>query len=146
MRRACFAASFPGCNYQMETVGWFYDSWMLGWCRVRLANGDWSFGSRIARFVSFISLQFFSWIFQFLTSPIFEGLNILIMKYIFLYYYVFHKLCVKIFVKIVTHVFLLGIIAEEVLYACDENTIAAAGGSAAGGELGLANPAVHFFR
>ncbi|XP_053989982.1 WD repeat-containing protein 7 isoform X11 [Hylaeus volcanicus] len=39
-----------------------------------------------------------------------------------------------------------GIIAEEVLYACDENTIAAAGGSAAGGELGLANPAVHFFR
>lgn len=40
----------------------------------------------------------------------------------------------------------LGIIAEEVLYACDENTIAAAGGSAAGGELGLANPAVHFFR
>jgi len=41
---------------------------------------------------------------------------------------------------------LIGIIAEEVLYACDENTIAAAGGSAAGGELGLANPAVHFFR
>ncbi|XP_015115415.1 WD repeat-containing protein 7 isoform X6 [Diachasma alloeum] len=39
-----------------------------------------------------------------------------------------------------------GIIAEEVLYACDENTIAASGGSAAGGELGLANPAVHFFR
>ncbi|XP_015596599.1 WD repeat-containing protein 7 isoform X10 [Cephus cinctus] len=39
-----------------------------------------------------------------------------------------------------------GIIAEEVLYACDENTIATAGGSAAGGELGLANPAVHFFR
>ncbi|XP_076178195.1 WD repeat-containing protein Rbcn-3B isoform X2 [Ptiloglossa arizonensis] len=39
-----------------------------------------------------------------------------------------------------------GIIAEEVLDACDENTIAAAGGSAAGGELGLANPAVHFFR
>ncbi|XP_043262584.1 WD repeat-containing protein 7 isoform X9 [Colletes gigas] len=39
-----------------------------------------------------------------------------------------------------------GIIAEEVLYACDENTIAAAGGSVAGGELGLANPAVHFFR
>ncbi|XP_034938859.1 WD repeat-containing protein 7 isoform X3 [Chelonus insularis] len=39
-----------------------------------------------------------------------------------------------------------GIIAEEVLYACDENTIAAAGGSTAGGELGLANPAVHFFR
>ncbi|XP_046416205.1 WD repeat-containing protein 7 isoform X10 [Neodiprion pinetum] len=39
-----------------------------------------------------------------------------------------------------------GIIAEEVLYACDENTIAATGGTAAGGELGLANPAVHFFR
>ncbi|XP_043586882.1 WD repeat-containing protein 7 isoform X15 [Bombus pyrosoma] len=39
-----------------------------------------------------------------------------------------------------------GIIAEEVLYACDENTIAASGGSATGGELGLANPAVHFFR
>ncbi|XP_044011462.1 WD repeat-containing protein 7 isoform X22 [Aphidius gifuensis] len=39
-----------------------------------------------------------------------------------------------------------GIIAEEVLYACDENTIAIAGGSATGGELGLANPAVHFFR
>ncbi|XP_029037876.1 WD repeat-containing protein 7 isoform X10 [Osmia bicornis bicornis] len=39
-----------------------------------------------------------------------------------------------------------GIIAEEVLYACDENTLATAGGSAAGGELGLANPAVHFFR
>lgn len=45
-----------------------------------------------------------------------------------------------------SHILLLGIIAEEVLYACDENTIAAAGGSAAGGELGLANPAVHFFR
>ena len=40
----------------------------------------------------------------------------------------------------------VGIIAEEVLYACDENTITASGGSAAGGELGLANPAVHFFR
>lgn len=39
-----------------------------------------------------------------------------------------------------------GIIAEEVLYACDENTMAASGGSATGGELGLANPAVHFFR
>ncbi|KAK0082310.1 hypothetical protein PV325_010690 [Microctonus aethiopoides] len=39
-----------------------------------------------------------------------------------------------------------GIIAEEVLYACDENIITAAGGSATGGELGLANPAVHFFR
>nr|XP_031844002.1 WD repeat-containing protein 7 isoform X10 [Nomia melanderi] len=39
-----------------------------------------------------------------------------------------------------------GIIAEEVLYACDENTMTASGGSAAGGELGLANPAVHFFR
>ncbi|XP_012268313.2 WD repeat-containing protein 7 isoform X11 [Athalia rosae] len=39
-----------------------------------------------------------------------------------------------------------GIIAEEVLYACDENTIAATGGTAGGGELGLANPAVHFFR
>lgn len=39
-----------------------------------------------------------------------------------------------------------GIIAEEVLYACDENTIAIAGGNATGGELGLANPAVHFFR
>ncbi|XP_015189196.1 PREDICTED: WD repeat-containing protein 7 isoform X6 [Polistes dominula] len=39
-----------------------------------------------------------------------------------------------------------GIIAEEVLFACDENTITAAGGTAAGGELGLANPAVHFFR
>ncbi|XP_012241536.1 WD repeat-containing protein Rbcn-3B isoform X14 [Bombus vancouverensis nearcticus] len=39
-----------------------------------------------------------------------------------------------------------GIIAEEVLYACDENTITASGGSATGGELGLANPAVHFFR
>lgn len=44
------------------------------------------------------------------------------------------------------HVLFVGIIAEEVLYACDENTLAAAGGSAAGGELGLANPAVHFFR
>lgn len=32
------------------------------------------------------------------------------------------------------------------LYACDENTMAASGGSATGGELGLANPAVHFFR
>lgn len=42
--------------------------------------------------------------------------------------------------------FFLGIIAEEVLYACDENTIAASGGTATGGELGLANPAVHFFR
>ncbi|XP_078041515.1 WD repeat-containing protein Rbcn-3B isoform X8 [Augochlora pura] len=39
-----------------------------------------------------------------------------------------------------------GIIAEEVLYACDENTMTASGGSATGGELGLANPAVHFFR
>ncbi|XP_014612446.1 PREDICTED: WD repeat-containing protein 7 isoform X7 [Polistes canadensis] len=39
-----------------------------------------------------------------------------------------------------------GIIAEEVLFACDENTMTAAGGTAAGGELGLANPAVHFFR
>lgn len=46
----------------------------------------------------------------------------------------------------IVYFFLLGIIAEEVLYACDENTIAAAGGSATGGELGLANPAVHFFR
>lgn len=40
----------------------------------------------------------------------------------------------------------LGIIAEEVLYACDENTIAASGETQTGGELGLANPAVHFFR
>ncbi|KAL2738736.1 WD repeat-containing protein 7 isoform X1 [Vespula squamosa] len=39
-----------------------------------------------------------------------------------------------------------GIIAEEVLFACDENTMTTAGGTAAGGELGLANPAVHFFR
>lgn len=44
------------------------------------------------------------------------------------------------------YVLIVGIIAEEVLYACDENTLAATGGSAAGGELGLANPAVHFFR
>lgn len=42
---------------------------------------------------------------------------------------------------------ILGIIAEEVLYACDENTIVASGtGSGVGGDLGLANPAVHFFR
>ncbi|XP_066603881.1 WD repeat-containing protein 7 isoform X7 [Prorops nasuta] len=39
-----------------------------------------------------------------------------------------------------------GIIAEEVLYACDENIVAGASGSATSGELGLANPAVHFFR
>lgn len=39
-----------------------------------------------------------------------------------------------------------GIIAEEVLYACDENTMGTIGGSGTGGELGLANPAVHFFR
>lgn len=35
-----------------------------------------------------------------------------------------------------------GIAAEEVLYACDENTRAYSATS----ELGLANPAVHFFR
>ena len=34
-----------------------------------------------------------------------------------------------------------GISAEEVLYACDENTSAATSG-----DTGLANPAVHFFR
>ncbi|XP_016841801.1 WD repeat-containing protein 7 isoform X10 [Nasonia vitripennis] len=39
-----------------------------------------------------------------------------------------------------------GIIAEEVLYACDENTMVTTGSSSGGGELGLANPAVHFFR
>lgn len=39
-----------------------------------------------------------------------------------------------------------GIIAEEVLYACDENSLANSGGTGTGGELGLANPAVHFFR
>uniref|UniRef100_A0ABD2VT45 WD repeat-containing protein 7 n=1 Tax=Trichogramma kaykai TaxID=54128 RepID=A0ABD2VT45_9HYME len=40
-----------------------------------------------------------------------------------------------------------GIIAEEVLYACDENTLATSGSTGGGGgELGLANPAVHFFR
>lgn len=41
-----------------------------------------------------------------------------------------------------------GIIAEEVLYACDENSMAltGAGSAGAGGDLGLANPAVHFFR
>lgn len=60
-----------------------------------------------------------------------------------LYIITFLKLCLKFTAN---YVHFLGIIAEEVLYACDENTIAAAGGSAAGGELGLANPAVHFFR
>jgi len=35
-----------------------------------------------------------------------------------------------------------GISAEEVLYACDENTVTASTGDGAG----LANPAVHFFR
>jgi hypothetical protein len=40
----------------------------------------------------------------------------------------------------------IGIIAEEVLYACDENTMVASGNTGGGGELGLANPAVHFFR
>lgn len=34
-----------------------------------------------------------------------------------------------------------GISAEEVLYACDENT-----STATSGDMGLANPAVHFFR
>lgn len=38
-----------------------------------------------------------------------------------------------------------GIIAEEVLFACTDNTIIT-GDATAGGELGLANPAVHFFR
>ncbi|XP_044582126.1 WD repeat-containing protein 7 isoform X3 [Cotesia glomerata] len=38
-----------------------------------------------------------------------------------------------------------GIIAEEVLFACSDNTIIT-GDATAGGELGLANPAVHFFR
>lgn len=41
---------------------------------------------------------------------------------------------------------LTGIIAEEVLYACDEHTIAISEATVTGGELGLANPAVHFFR
>lgn len=42
-----------------------------------------------------------------------------------------------------------GIIAEEVLYACDENIMVVTGsngGGGGGGDLGLANPAVHFFR
>ncbi|GLH07771.1 uncharacterized protein GBIM_13199 [Gryllus bimaculatus] len=40
-----------------------------------------------------------------------------------------------------------GIGAEEVLFACDETAAAgASGGGAAAGEVGLANPAVHFFR
>ncbi|XP_058794176.1 WD repeat-containing protein 7 isoform X4 [Phymastichus coffea] len=39
-----------------------------------------------------------------------------------------------------------GIIAEEVLYACDENIIATSSSTSNGGDLGLANPAVHFFR
>lgn len=34
-----------------------------------------------------------------------------------------------------------GISAEEVLYACDENPAASSSG-----DVGLANPAVHFFR
>lgn len=42
--------------------------------------------------------------------------------------------------------FIEGIIAEEVLYACDENILANSGVTGTGGELGLANPAVHFFR
>lgn len=39
-----------------------------------------------------------------------------------------------------------GIIAEEVLFACDENIMMVSGTTGTGGDLGLANPAVHFFR
>ncbi|XP_014203336.1 WD repeat-containing protein 7 isoform X3 [Copidosoma floridanum] len=38
-----------------------------------------------------------------------------------------------------------GIIAEEVLFACDENIMMVSGATGTG-DLGLANPAVHFFR
>ncbi|XP_059484205.1 WD repeat-containing protein 7 isoform X1 [Neocloeon triangulifer] len=38
-----------------------------------------------------------------------------------------------------------GICGEEVLHACDEN-VAATSSASAGGDMGLANPAVHFFR
>jgi hypothetical protein len=38
-----------------------------------------------------------------------------------------------------------GICGEEVLHACDEN-VAATSSASAGGDSGLANPAVHFFR
>lgn len=47
------------------------------------------------------------------------------------------------FVLLLTIFKFLGMIAEEVLYACDENTTSSAYSTS---EMGLANPAVHFFR
>lgn len=39
-----------------------------------------------------------------------------------------------------------GIIAEEVMNACDENTGDSGSSSGSTSEMGLSNPAVHFFR
>lgn len=39
-----------------------------------------------------------------------------------------------------------GMLAEEVLMACDENTAEATASCSSTSEMGLANPAVHFFR